>query len=188
MNNIVASGSSAWKMMEEEGLLAKGWVAATHGAYYRLMEQEGSAQFRYWLSENKHDTKKILSFFNFQNTNKLAAESHKIALPSIKTNQIIYVPMLVKTFDLAEAETYDKLNNKRFFGTRSNSEKVEAQGTKFHTNASLFDSSTHVKVRLLYDTSMAVSFKDGSINRAKLRESRGSGKIIIHFHGGGFMC
>lgn len=96
--------------------------------------------------------------------------------------------MLVKAFDPAEAKTYDKLNNKRFFDTRSNREKVETQGAKFHTNASLFDSSTHVKVRLLYDTATAVNFKDGSINRAKVRDLRGSGKIIIHFHGGGFMC
>ena len=29
--------------MEEEGVLAKGWVAATHGAYYRVMNEEGSA-------------------------------------------------------------------------------------------------------------------------------------------------
>ena len=114
--------------MEEENVLAKGWVAATHGAYYRVMNEEGSAQFRYWLSENKHDTKKILTFFNFQNDNKLAAESHKIALPSIKINQIIYVPMLVKPFDLAEAKTYDKLNNKRFFDTRTRREQVDQQG------------------------------------------------------------
>ena len=65
INNIVASGSAAWKMMEEESYLAKSWVGATHAAYYRVMKEEGSAQFRYWLSENKHDQKKILTFFNF---------------------------------------------------------------------------------------------------------------------------
>ena len=52
----------------------------------------------------------------------------------------------------------------------------------------MFDSSTHVKVRLLYDAPVAVNFKEGSINRAKLKDLRGNGKIIIHFHGGGFMC
>ena len=64
MNNILASGTSAWRMMEEEGIIAKGWVGATRGAYYRIMKEEGSAQFRYWLAENKHDAKKILAFFN----------------------------------------------------------------------------------------------------------------------------
>lgn len=43
MNNILASGTSAWRMMEEEGIIAKGWVGATRGAYYRIMKEEGSA-------------------------------------------------------------------------------------------------------------------------------------------------
>ena len=96
--------------------------------------------------------------------------------------------MLVKPFDLAEAKTYDKLNNKRFFDTRTRREKVDEHGQKFHCNASVFDSSTHVKVRLLCDAPVAVNFKEGSINRAKQKDLRGNGKIVIHFHGGGFMC
>ena len=86
INNIVASGSAAWKMMEEEGYLAKGWVGATHAAYYRVMKEEGSAQFRYWLAENKHDHEKILAFFNFQNESEIAKGSSKIVLPSIRIN------------------------------------------------------------------------------------------------------
>ena len=72
MNNIVSSGSAAFKMMEEEGgIVAKGWTGATRGAYYRVMKEEGSAQFRFWIAENRHDHKKMLTFFNLQNESKI---------------------------------------------------------------------------------------------------------------------
>ena len=64
MNNIMSSGSATFKMLDEEGLVAKGWAGATRGAYYRIMKEEGSAQFRFWISENRADHKKMLTFFN----------------------------------------------------------------------------------------------------------------------------
>lgn len=59
---------------------------ATHGAYYRLLKEEGSAQFRYWISQNKHDVKKMCTFFNLQNDNKLIKEGSKIVLDRIAVN------------------------------------------------------------------------------------------------------
>jgi hypothetical protein len=64
MNSIAAAGAAVFRAMEEKTLLKQGWQAATHGAYYRIMDEEGSAQFRYWISQNKHDVDKLLTFFN----------------------------------------------------------------------------------------------------------------------------
>jgi hypothetical protein len=54
------------------------WHAATHGTYYRIVDGEGSAQFRYWISQNKHDVKKLCTFFNLQSDSKFIKESSKI--------------------------------------------------------------------------------------------------------------
>ena len=71
MNSLVATGSASFKMMEQESLVAKGWSGLTHGAYYRVMKEEGSTQFRFWIAENRHDYKKMLTFFNVQNESKM---------------------------------------------------------------------------------------------------------------------
>lgn len=43
MNSISAAGAAAFRAMEEESLVKQGWQAATHGAYYRIMDEEGNA-------------------------------------------------------------------------------------------------------------------------------------------------
>ena len=46
-----------------------------------------------------------------QNENKLAVESSKMMLSSIKINSVIYVPMLTKVYDIEEARSYDNFTN-----------------------------------------------------------------------------
>lgn len=111
MDSIVAGGAAVFRSLEEDTLIKKGWQAATHGAYFRIMKDEGSAQFRYWISQNKNDAKKMCTFFNLQNDNKLVKESSKIILDMISINQIIYVPMISKVFDMEESELYDNLTD-----------------------------------------------------------------------------
>ena len=113
MNSIVASGSTAFTMMEKDGLLSKGFAGLTHGAYYRVMKEEGSAQFRFWIAENRHDHKKMLTFFNIQNESTMVKKSSTVVIDKIRTNQVIYVPMMAKTLDLAEAAKYDNLTNEK---------------------------------------------------------------------------
>ena len=60
--------------------------AASTGVYFRLLKEEGSAQFRYWIAENKHDARKMCAFFNLQNDNKYIKEGMKITLDSIAIN------------------------------------------------------------------------------------------------------
>ena len=125
MNSLVASGSTAFKMMEDESLISKGFIGLTHGAYYRIMKEEGSAQFRYWIAENRHDHVKMLTFFNMQNESEMVKQSSKVVLDSIKTNQIIYVPMMSQIFDLEEASKYDNLTNERLLHIINNPEELD---------------------------------------------------------------
>ena len=55
----------------------------------------------------------MLTFFNIQNESKMVKQSSKIVLDSIKVNQIIYVPMLSKVFDMEEANKYDNLTDQK---------------------------------------------------------------------------
>jgi hypothetical protein len=50
MNSVTAGGAAFFKALEQQGLMNQGARLATHGAFYRLFQDEGSAQFRYWIS------------------------------------------------------------------------------------------------------------------------------------------
>jgi hypothetical protein len=52
------------------------------------------------------EPERILEFFNMQNDVWLVKNGNKVLYDSIETNQVLYVPMLVKKFDLEEASTY----------------------------------------------------------------------------------
>jgi hormone-sensitive lipase len=56
----------------------------------------------------------------------------------------------------------------------------------FHSRKDLYNSSTHVKVRLLYNDRLDVDF-DKSILK-QLKNPPKITKAIVHFHGGGFCC
>lgn len=86
LDSLVSSGAAVFCALEESNMIKQLWKAATHGAYYRMVDGEGSAQFRYWVSQNKHDVKKLCTFFRLQNDNKLIKEGSKIMLDSIVTN------------------------------------------------------------------------------------------------------
>ena len=53
----------------------------------------------------------MCTFFNLQNANKLVKEGSKLVLDRIATNQVIYVPMLSKVFDMEESKLYDLLTD-----------------------------------------------------------------------------
>ena len=189
MNSIVATGSAAFKMMEEESLVKKGWSGITHGAYYRVMKEEGSAQFRYWIAENRHDYKKMLTFFNIQNESKMVKQSSKIVLDSIKVNQIIYVPMLSKIFDMEEANKYDNLTDQKLQEIRNNPEVLDFTGkeVRFHIKKLNYVENNQVRIRFLSDQAAPVNFSDGTIRESKKKGSTKYEKVILHFHGGGFI-
>lgn len=88
------------------------------------MKKEGSEQFRYWISQNKHDVKKMITFFNLQNSNRLIKEGSKIVLDRIATNQVIYVPMLSKIFDMEESTLYDSLSDEDVMNYSKRTQKL----------------------------------------------------------------
>ena len=100
MNSISATGAAVFRAMEEETLISKSLQVAAHGAYYRISAEEGNAQFKYWISQNKHEVTKMLTFFNLDNNNIIGKEGQKILFDSIQTNQVLYVPMITKIYDM----------------------------------------------------------------------------------------
>jgi hypothetical protein len=73
-------------------------------------------QFRYWLVTNKQDYKKMLMFFNQQNSNKAVKSGQNLLLAKVAVNRKLYVPMLAKVFDLAESAEYDGLTEEKLLG------------------------------------------------------------------------
>jgi hypothetical protein len=50
ISSITASGVAVFKATEQDGVLMQSIHAASAGIYYKLLKDEGSAQFRYWIS------------------------------------------------------------------------------------------------------------------------------------------
>lgn len=50
ISSIAGGGAAIFKAVEQESFFKKSLSVATHGAYYRLLKEDGVAQFRYWIS------------------------------------------------------------------------------------------------------------------------------------------
>ena len=59
---------------------------------------------------------------------------------------------------------------------------------RYHVKKREFDESTHVKVRLLTNQKLDVDFKVCQVIRKEASKASKINKIIIHIHGGGFVC
>ena len=145
---------------------------------YKLDPESAIDQFRYWVTTNLHNHEIMLKFFNLVNENKLAKEGNKIILDSIRTNMKLVVPMLTSQFTLAESKTYDSLTDAKFQQIVAQAREEIGTLSNFSTNyrEGQFDSSTHVKIRLLHN------------QRVGLTHPQNHAYAIIHFHGGGFVC
>lgn len=100
MNTICAGGAAVFNSLEHENILMLGLKVATNATYYRIQNEQGVLQFRYWIGANRHDYKKLLTFFNMQNNNTAVKNGEKILLQSIAENRKLFVPMLAKPFTL----------------------------------------------------------------------------------------
>ena len=98
--------------------------------------------------------------------------------------------MLAKIYDLEEAKQYDNLTNEKLDHLKRNPQVVDFTGKdlRFHTDSANYDPDTQVKVRFLHNYKSPVSFKDGTKRKLKVKDMRRFEKVIIHFHGGGFLC
>ena len=73
---VCVGGASVFGGLENNNILAQGWHITTRGTYYSLSNEDlGSLEFRYWLGTNKHDYKRMITFFNMQNNNKAVKEA-----------------------------------------------------------------------------------------------------------------
>ena len=133
-------------------------MAAAHGAYYRIQQDEGSAQFRYWISQNKTESEKMCKFFNLQNDNMFIKEGSKLILDIIAHNQVFYVPMITKIFDMEESIQYDLLTDQEVTKLSQRTESLIVSDTSFITQKQNFNEQTHVKIRLLHNGPLNVDF------------------------------
>lgn len=159
MAAVTAAGVAVFKALESENVVKQGLHAATTGAYFMIFKDEGSAQFRYWMAQNKHDAHKINTFFNMQNDNKLVVQGMKVIRDSISINQVLYVPMIAKVFDMEEAKVYETLTDADVLRLSKQTPTLSST-VKYHVNAKQHDPSCQVKVRILYNDRLDVNFKD----------------------------
>jgi hypothetical protein len=59
----------------------------------------------------------ILDFYNLQNDTWLVKNGNTVLYDSIRTNQVLYLPMISKTFDIEEANSYRELPEDHVFPT-----------------------------------------------------------------------
>jgi hypothetical protein len=70
--------------------------------------------------------------------------------------------MLAKIFDMEESKGYDNLTAEQVLKISTGSQKLSPYET-FHTKKEHYDSSTHVKVRLLYNDKLDIDFLTGKL-------------------------
>lgn len=78
-------------------------------------------------------------------------------LDRIAVNQVIYVPMLSKVFDMEESQLYDSLTDDDVIHYSQRTQKLSLFD-RYHTRKDQFDSSTYVKIRILHNEKMDVDF------------------------------
>ena len=78
-----------------------------------MMAEDGTLQFRYWVSTQRYDINTFLSFLNIIESSKTVKRANEIACDRIKTNQILFLPMLAKKLTLEEAAEYEDLDEER---------------------------------------------------------------------------
>jgi hypothetical protein len=189
LNTVCASGAAIFKGLEEDNVLAQGYQIVSKGAYYRLQHETGVAQFRYWLSTNKNDYKKMITFFNMQNNNKAVKEGQKLILDKIALNKKLFVPRIAKPFDLEESNEYDTLTDEKLQGFLDNPQHIDLSKHKrhyiYHTDMSKYEPDREVMIRLL----TPYKFDHVDFDRHLVKQPAFPiTKAIIHFHGGGFVC
>ena len=113
INTICSTGSAMFKAFEKPNLISQGFSIATQATFYRLQSEQAVMQFRFWLVTNKQDYKKMLMFFNQQNSNKAVKSGQNLLLAKVAVNRKLFVPMLAKVFDLDESAEYDGLTEEK---------------------------------------------------------------------------
>lgn len=78
-------------------------------AYYVIAKEEARHQAKLSLFWSKKNYKKLISFFNLSSANRAIKQMSKLKLDSIELNQVFYVPMLAKIFDMQESESYNNV-------------------------------------------------------------------------------
>jgi len=96
--------------------------------------------------------------------------------------------MIAKVLDMEESTLYDELSDEqvRQFSKREEKLVEGLESYQFHTDKRAFDDSKEVKIRLLCNQALTVDFRARTVNRTVT--SQNFSKVIIHFHGGGFLC
>ena len=119
---------------------------------------------------------------------KSMKRAQSLGIDIIDTNKILFVPMIARRVTLEETALYERLTEERFQEIRASPEQIdfEGQDLKFHMSKTGHDETSHVKVRLLHhDEDLPVSFRT---KKVKTNEKRKIDKVVIHFHGGGFVA
>ena len=107
---------------------------------YMAKKEDAAIEYRYWHAQNK-DQKKIIDFFDAPNVDPIFKSISDInqAFGATRVNQVVFVPMLSKTFDFEESESY---NFDRFDFSSLVTPKVKRTALKLQKKDSKSDKPT----------------------------------------------
>ena len=157
MNQVATGGATMiTSLQSNDSTFQKGLSILSKGAFYQFNKDQAREQFQYAMNTMRGNHKAILGFFTLEDQEyvKMAKER---TLDSIKTSTSFYVPMIVKPFDLEEANSYDKLTNEK---VREILDKKRVDGGEVvdkmrlhevHTNKYNYDEKSQVKIRLIHN-------------------------------------
>ena len=153
----MVGGAAVFASFEEANKLDKAMTLAFKGSYYQINKEDATDQFNFYFATHMNtEPEKILEFFNLQNDTWLVKNGNKVLYDSIETNCVIYVPMIVKKFDLEEANSYGD------YHASVREEKIlfnlDSAQLNFHHTPNYITCDTHVKIRILCDWRLPVNF------------------------------
>lgn len=108
-NLFCMAASATYDCLEESNVMSTIYSMTKNNIYYNMKRDIGHIQYKYWLSINKHEYKKMIALYNAANGNQLIRKASAGSYDKIAIDQELFFPMIAKVYDMQESQSYDGL-------------------------------------------------------------------------------
>ena len=199
--HMIVWGNSAISKGAEESNKLLGYIKTSlYGGFYYLNEKSSKDQYNYFFANPKLEIATTL--FNLLEK-EFVTSMYNMSMPDIKVHKVIYIPKLETRFHKALKGTLNWEDEEY----KNEIDELPPLNTSFHMKNDIYDSDTHVKVRVLCDREIPVFSDDNEVKKFEMNEigphtlynsifaktedctshEYDEDEAIIHVHGGGFI-